>query len=117
MRALVILLAASLIAAGLIVVWRDPEEPLAVIAFVSAVALAAGDLVAMALLRRARRGRRGGPGRLVALRRGAEAAAVIGLLLMLRVVDGLSPVTAGFVVVAVVGAEIALVARDGTSSR
>lgn len=52
-----------------------------------------------------------------ALRRGIEVTAIVGLLLLLRVVDGLTVITGGFIVLAVFLAEIILSARPRRASR
>jgi hypothetical protein len=51
------------------------------------------------------------------LRRGIEVTAVVGLLLLLRVVDGLTVITGGFVVLGFVIAEVILSARPRRASR
>lgn len=95
---------------------RDPEEAWAVALVIVALGIAAGALVAAVLLRRTGGRRRGGTvRRAVATRRGAEAAIVVALLLWLRAVDGLSFITAGFVVGAFVVAEAVLSARPASS--
>ena len=52
-----------------------------------------------------------------ALRRGAEVSAVVGLLLLLQVVNGLTVITGGFIVLGFVVAEVILSARPGRASR
>jgi hypothetical protein len=52
-----------------------------------------------------------------ALRRGIEVTAVVGLLLLLRVVDGLTVLTGGFIVLGVVVAEVILSARPRRATR
>lgn len=52
-----------------------------------------------------------------ALRRGIEVTAVVGLLLLLRVVDGLTVITGGFIVLGFVIAEAILSARPRRASR
>lgn len=52
-----------------------------------------------------------------ALRRGIEVTAVVGLLMLLRVVDGLTAITGGFVVMGFVVAEAILSARPSRASR
>jgi len=61
-----------------------------------------------------RRGRRAAA---PALRRGIEVTAVVGLLLLLRVVDGLTVLTGGFVVLGFALAEVILSARPRRASR
>lgn len=92
--------------------------PLAVGLVIAAVAVCAGALSALLLLslRSAERGRRR-PGAAPALRRGIEVTATIGLLLLLRVVDGLTVITGGFIVLGFLVAEVILSARPRASSR
>jgi len=52
-----------------------------------------------------------------ALRRGVEVTAVVGLLLLLRVVDGLTVITGGFIVLGFIVAEVILSSRPTASSR
>ena len=52
-----------------------------------------------------------------ALRRGIEVTAIVGLLLLLRVVDGLTVITGGFIVVGFMVAEVILSARPRRASR
>ena len=52
-----------------------------------------------------------------ALRRGIEVTAIVGLLLLLRVVDGLTLITGGFIVLGFLVAEVILSARPTASSR
>ena len=52
-----------------------------------------------------------------ALRRGIEVTAIVGLLLLLRVVDGLTVITGGFVVLGFIVAEGILSARPRRASR
>jgi hypothetical protein len=52
-----------------------------------------------------------------ALRRGIEVTAVVGLLLLLRVVDGLTVITGGFIVLGFMVAEVILSARPRRASR
>jgi len=96
------------------VVTREPSERLSVALVLIGIALAAGAFAARALMWASTRGKRRnqrvaavGP----ALRRGAAIGAVVGTLALLRVVDGLTPITAGFVVLAFALAEVALSAR------
>ena len=96
----------------------EPDVPLAVGLVIAAVAVCAGATVAALLIslplgepRRARRA--AAP----ALRRGIGVTAVVGLLLLLRVVDGLTVVTGGFIVLGFVVAEVILSARPRRASR
>lgn len=96
----------------------DPDAPLAVALVISALAVCAGAIAAAVLLSLPvedgrRRGRTAGP----ALRRGIEVTAVVGLLLLLRVVDGLTVITGGFIVVGIVVAEVILSARPNRATR
>lgn len=113
MRPLAILFVVAVAAIAGLVLTSDPEDLPAVVALIVASAVAAGAVAAMLLLRGARTRRE----RPRALRRALEVAAAVALLLALRVVDGLSLITGGFVVVAIVAAEAVLVARPGASSR
>ena len=117
MRALGVFILGCLAVAALILATRDPDEPWAVAAVILAAGAAAGGAATLVQLRRARGGRRrvsrGRTG--VATRRGAEIAAVVALLLWLRALDGLSVVTAVFVVATFLVAEAVLSARPHSS--
>lgn len=117
MRALGFLILACLAGAALILATRDPEEPWAVAAVILAAGGAAGGTATLVQLRRARAGRRrASQGRsLVATRRGVEIAAAVALLLWLRALDGLSVITAVFVVATFLVAEAVLSARPHSS--
>ncbi len=82
---------------------------------VSGAAIAFGALASALFVALAARGaKRGKKGELAAargLRRGAMVGSVIGLLALLRVLDGLTPLTATFVVAPFVVAEAVLSAR------
>ena len=52
-----------------------------------------------------------------ALRRGIEVTAIVGLLLLLRVVDGLTVITGGFIILGFLVAEFILSARPRRASR
>jgi hypothetical protein len=96
----------------------DPDLPLAVGLVIAAAAVCAGAISAVLLLSvppggGRRRQRAVAP----ALRRGIEVTAVVGLLLLLRVVDGLTIITGGFVVLGFAVAEVILSARPGRASR
>lgn len=99
--------------AAFTVATRDPEDRASVVVFVVALALVSGALTARALL--ALGGPRSGRGRTtaraVALRRGAEVGACVAILATLRVIDGLTPLTAAFVVLAFAVAEYVASAR------
>lgn len=97
----------------LTVTLRDPDQPFAVATLVVAVAIGVGALAARVLLAVAKAGRsaRARSERSRALRRGAALGAIAGILLSLRAIDGFTPITAGFVVLAFALAEVALTAR------
>jgi hypothetical protein len=99
-------------------VFIDPDAPLAVGFVIAAVAVFSGAVSALLLLsapltERRRRRRAAAP----ALRRGIEVTAIVGLLLLLRAVDGLTLVTGGFIVFGFLVAEVILSARPTPSSR
>lgn len=96
----------------------DPDVPLAVGIVIAAVAVCAGAVAAGLLLSvsTSAKGRRRSA-IAPALRRGTLVTAVVGLLLLLRVVDGLTVITGGFVVVGFVVAEIILSTRPRASTR
>jgi hypothetical protein len=96
----------------------DPDLPLAVGLVIAAVAVCAGALSAALLLAvpAAARGR-GRRALAPALRRGIEVTAIVGLLLLLRVVDGLTVITGGFIVLGFLVAEVILSARPRAASR
>ena len=79
------------------------------------VAVAAGAMVAAALVsvgsRRVRRGGRRDAAIARGLRRGAMVGSVLGLVALLRVLDGLTPLTAVFVIAPFVVAEVVLSTR------
>lgn len=110
MRGLALIAAAGVIVAAAVMFTRDPEEAWAIAAVIAALSIAAGALVISLQLRAPRPGRRGrGAVREgVAIRRGVEVTIGVALLLWLRVVDGLSLVTAGFVIGAFLVAEAVL---------
>jgi len=97
-----------------IVATRDPDQLVTVLAAIAGVAVTVGALVAAALVAVAGRGRRGAArdrSTLRAVRRGTVVGAVVGLVALLRVIDGLTPLTATFVVGAFLLAEVVLSAR------
>ena len=96
---------------------RDPEEPWAVAVVILAAGGAAGGAATLVQLRRSGGGRRRVPvGRsAAAARRGVEIASAVALLLWLRALDGLSVLTALFVVATFVVAEVVLSARPHSS--
>lgn len=116
MRALSLVALASVLVVAAIVGTRDPDEPWAVAALIVAVGALCGALAMMFQLRR--RGARRRASRVapkVAARRGLEVAVTVALLLWLRAVDGLSIITAAFVVGAFVVAEVIISARPAPS--
>lgn len=116
-RVLGVFIVACLAIGALVLFTRDPEEPWAVAAVILAVGGAAGAAATLAGLRAARGGRRrGADGRTAAAaRRGVEIAAAVSLLLWLRALDGLSLITAAFVVATFVVTEVVLSARPHSS--
>lgn len=82
---------------------------------VAGAAVAVGALVAAALVAAGSRRTRRGPRRDAAvargLRRGAMTGSAVGLVALLRVLDGLTPLTAIFVVAPFVVAEVVLSTR------
>ena len=96
----------------------DPSVPLAVGAFIAAVAVCCGAFCAAVLLAvSGRTGRRRRHAAAPALRRGIEVTAVVCLLLLLRVADGLTVITGGFIVLGFLVAEVILSARPSRASR
>jgi hypothetical protein len=97
-----------------VVLTRDPAEGLAVAAVIVGSSIAIACAVALigvaveerdaALARpRPRRAKRSPP-----IRRGFETGALVGALLLLRAIDGLTLITGGFVVAGFILAEIVL---------
>lgn len=118
-KLLLVMVATAVLAIAAAVVTSDPEDRFAVAAVVGGIGVAAAGVASLVLLRldatgRRLRGRR--PARARALRRGLGIGAIIGILAALRVVDGLTPLTALFVVLAFALAEYILSARS-TASR
>lgn len=106
-----------LVAAGAMLA-IDPDVPLAVGLVIAAVAVCSGAISAALLLsvpmpEGRRRQRAAAP----ALRRGIEVTAIVCLLLVLRVVDGLTVITGGFIVLGFLVAEVILAARPRAPSR
>jgi hypothetical protein len=107
---------ACLAVAALILLTLDPEQPLAVAAFIAAVGGGAAAFATWLQVRAARSRRRGAGARgAIAGRRGLEVGAVVALLLWLRAVDGLSLITAAFVVLTFVATEFVLTAGPNSS--
>jgi hypothetical protein len=96
---------------------RDPDGPQSVGLVVAGSGLASGALAAVVLVSLAMRGTRRGARRGAAvargLRRGVMAGCAIALVALLRVLDGLSPLTVTFVVTPFVVAEIVVSTRRG----
>lgn len=85
---------------------------------IAAIAVCSGATLATLLLSLpAREGRRSRRAVAPALRRGIEVTTVVGLLLLLRVVDGLTVITGGFIVLGFMVAEVILSARPRRASR
>lgn len=107
----------GLIAIGAVLL-IDPDSPPAVGLVIAAIAVCSGSTAAVLLvslpLGEPRRSRRVTAS---ALRRGIEVTAVVGLLLLLGVVDGLTLITGGFVVLGFVVAEVILSTRPRRASR
>lgn len=116
MRGLTLLAFASLLVAAVIVLTQDPEQAWAVAVLIVSLGVTAGALAIAVQLRSGRGARRRAPARTIAVRRGVEIAAVVALLLWLRAIDGLSLLTAAFVVGAFFVAE-AIVSAQPRSSR
>lgn len=116
MRALLLVALIAVAVCLAVVLTRDPEEAWAIGVVILAAATAAGALATLVQLRVLGRGRRRGrPRTSVAARRGVEIAAIVALLLWLRAVDGLSILTATFVVGSFFVAEAILSARPQAS--
>jgi hypothetical protein len=94
---------------------RDPDGPVTVGLAVAGSALAIGALAAAALVslatRRAKRGVRREAAVARGLRRGVMVGCVIALVALLRVLDGLTTLTAIFVIAPFVVAEVVLSTR------
>src|SRR4029077_12515395 len=110
-------LLAAVSAVAFLLLTRDPSEPLAVVAVVGGAAVGMGGGVALvggaveerdAALARPRPRR---PEIARAIRRGIEVGGLVAALGLLRVVDGLSLITGGFVVAGFVLADLVLTAR------
>ena len=111
------LVLAGILVAVAVVFTRDPEEPWAVALLILSLGLATGAGAYAWQQRPSRTGERRGPRPRPAdaLRRAFESGAIVAALLWLRAVDGLSPLTAVFVVAAFVVAELVLSARPQSS--
>lgn len=95
----------------------DPDVPLAVGIVIAAVAVCAGAVAAALLLSVSTAGGLRQRAVRTALRRGIEVTAIVGLLLLLRVVDGLTVITGGFIVLGFLVAEVILSTRPRAASR
>ena len=117
MRALALGVLACLAIAAAVVLARDPDEPSAVAVLILTLGAAAGGVATLLQLRAGAGPRRRGAQRrpAMAIRRGAGIGAIVALLLWLRAVDGLSLITAAFVVATFVVAEALLSARPQSS--
>ena len=106
----------SIAGAVAVVLLTDPEQPWAVAVLVASLGLAVG-AGAFGWQLRAPRGRRRGPRphRADVLRRAAGIGAIATLLLWLRAVDGLSILTAAFVIGSFLLAELVLTTRPQSS--
>lgn len=102
----------TLLSVGAIVAIVVTQEPTAagVLIVIAAASVATAALAALLLLRYASAGRsvRARISRFAALRRGIELGAIVGLVATLRVIDGLTPLTALFVVLSFAIAEYVL---------
>jgi hypothetical protein len=107
----------SIGAIAAVVITQEPTRAGAV-SVVAAAAVAASAIGALVLLRYAGVGRsaRARASRVRALRRGVEIGAVVGLLATLRIIDGLTPLTALFVVLSFAVAEYVLSAGVSRSA-
>lgn len=106
---LVFLAVLSLGAIAALVVTQEPT-PAGVLGVIAAASVATAALTALILLRYAAVGRsvRARISRFAALRRGIELGAIVGLIATLRLIDGLTPLTALFVVLSFAIAEYVL---------
>ena len=106
-----------LLIAAAIVLTRDPDESWAVAILILALAGAAGAFATLLQLRSGSAKRRPPSRRhpATAARRGVEIGAIVALLLWLRAVDGLSLITAAFVIATFVAAESLVSARPQSS--
>jgi hypothetical protein len=101
-----------------VILAADPDAALAIGVVIAGVAVCGGALVALLLLGVGEGGgRRRQRAAAPALRRGIEVTAVLGLLLILRIVDGLTVITGGFIVLGFLVAEVIVSARPGRASR
>jgi hypothetical protein len=115
-RGSAVLVVLSLVIAVADVLLADPEQPWAVAVLIVSLGVAVG-AGAFAWQLRSPTGRRRGPRprRADVLRRAAGIGAIAALLLWLRAVDGLSILTAAFVIGSFVLAELVLTTRPQSS--
>jgi len=111
-----LLVIVSLVVAVADVLLADPEQPWAVAVLVASLGVAVG-AGAFGWQLRSPQGRRRGPRprRADVLRRAAGIGAIAALLLWLRAVDGLSVLTAAFVIGSFLLAEVVLTTRPQSS--
>lgn len=96
---------------------RDPEDPRSVALVVVSCAILVGAVVTRILAGSKPRRGRAGPVPLTAIRRGVLSGLVVGVLLFLRAIDGLTPFSGGLLVAALLGAEYVLSPRRVRSRR
>lgn len=115
---MLVFLAILSVGAIVAVVLTQEPTPAGVVAVIAAASVAISALAALVLLRYAAAGRsiRARISRFAALRRGIELGAIIGLIATLRVIDGLTPLTALFVVLSFAIAEYVLSAGASRSA-
>ncbi|MGH2378511.1 MAG: hypothetical protein ACRDGT_08540 [Candidatus Limnocylindria bacterium] len=110
----------ALVSVGAIAALVMTQEPTqaGVLAVVAAASVATASIGALLLLRFAAVGRsaRARASRFAALRRGIELGAIVGLIATLRLIDGLTPLTALFVVLSFAIAEYVLSAGASRAS-
>lgn len=109
--------AAGLAAIAFAVATGDPEQPSSVALVIVAFAVTVGSLATLALAGPPPKRKRSAALRPGALRRGAAVGLVAGMVAFLRVIDGLTPITAGLVVLAFGTAEYVLAGRKVRSRR
>jgi len=114
-RTLLAIAAAGIAIVAFTVASRDPDTPLSVGLVVAGSAVAIGALAALALVAVATRRTKRGSRRVVAVARGLRRGAMLGsaaaLLALLRILDGLTPLTAIFVIAPFIVAEVVLTTR------
>jgi hypothetical protein len=116
-RLLGVLALAASAALAVLVLTRDPSEPLAVGAVIACAAVALAGLAGVVAVRLEEhaaalaRPRRRRPAVARAVRRALEVGALVAALGLLRAIDGLTVITGGFVAAGLALAEVALSAR------